>query len=135
MKAIGLKVGDKASKRPAFKVPLQIAESASDATALAKNNEAVLVRCFNRGWRIENQERSGARDAFKAGKSEAEIAAVVAGYDPTKVSERTFGPRKPKTVTLPKGKKNFTADDLKALLEAQGIVVADEGAAPAPAKA
>lgn len=134
MKSITLRVGDKASKRPPVKVPLNIAENPSEMVTLAKGSEAVVVRCFNRGWRIENQERSGARDKFKEGGDEAAVAAIVASYDPTKVAERTGGTRKPKTVTLPKGKKSFSADDLKALLAAQGIQVADEGAeAPAAA--
>lgn len=129
MKTISLKIGDKKSGRQAVKVPLSIAENASDMMTLAKSNEAVVVRCFNRGWRIENQERSGARDAFKEAKDDAAIAAVVSAYDPTKVAERTGGTRKPKTVTLPKGKRNFSADDLKALLAANGIQVAEEGPA------
>lgn len=127
MKTISLRIGDKKSKRDAVKVPLQIAENLTDMSQLAKQNEAVVVRCFNRGWRIENQERSGARDAFGEGKTEQEVAQTVASYDPTVVTPRTGGVRKPKTVALPKGKKNFSADDLRALLEAQGIKVEVEG--------
>lgn len=106
MKTISLRVGDKKSKRAPIKVPLQIAENATDMLTLAKGAEAVVVRCFNRGFRIENQERSGARDAFKAGKTDAEIAAIVASYDASVSEPRASGPRKPKTIVIPKGKKD-----------------------------
>lgn len=134
MKTISLKIGDRKSGRDPVKVPLLIPENLSDMTELARNNTDVVVRCFTRGWRIENQERSGAREAFGEGKTEHEIAKVVADYDPTEVRARgSSGPRKPKTITLPKGKKTFSAADLKALLEAQGVVVASEDEALAEA--
>lgn len=136
MKTISLRIGDKKSKREAVKVPLSIAENATDMLTLAKGSEAVVTRCFNRGYRIENQERSGARDAFKEGKTESEIATIVSTYDPTTSQPRSSGPRKPKTIALVKGKKSYSADDLKALLAANGIQVeesepATEAAPPA----
>lgn len=127
MKIFNLKVGDKKSGRAAVKVPLQVAENSADMIALAKNDEAVAVRCFNRGWKIENQERSGARDAFKEGKDEAAIAQIVATYDPTKVAER--GPRTPKappTVKLAQ-KSRYTLEELQAALAAAGVTL-DTGA-------
>lgn len=123
MKIFNLKVGDKKSGRDAVKVPLNVAENSADMIALAKNDEAVAVRCFNRGWKIENQERSGARDAFKAGKTADEIAAIVASYDPTKVAER--GPRTPKappTVKLEK-KSRYSLEELQAALAAAGVQI------------
>lgn len=127
MKTISLRIGDKTSKRDAVKVPLQIAETVEELMGLARNNAAVLVRWATRGQRIEAQERSGARDAFKEGKSEKEIADIVNSYDPTVITPRTVGARKPKTITIPKGKKSFSAADLRAMLEAQGVKVQLEG--------
>lgn len=124
MKAISLKIGKKGA-RAAVNVPLQVAENPSDVLELVRGNESVLVRCFNRGWRIENQERSGARDAFGEGKTVEDIAGIVASYDPSAITPRTSGPRVPKTVKIEKG-KSYSADDLRALLEAQGIKVTDE---------
>lgn len=122
MKTFNLKVGTKGT-REAVKVPLQVAENSTDMIGLARGNEAVVVRCFNRGWKIENQERSGARDAFRDGADQAKIAGIVAGYDPTKVTERTRGPAKPKVVKLAKGKTKYSLEELQAALAAQGFQV------------
>ena len=134
MKTFNLKVGKKGS-REAVKVPLQVAENTADIVALSKNNEAVAVRCFNRGWKIENQERSGARDAFGEGKSQEEIAKIVAEYDPTRVAER--GPRAPKappTVKLEK-KSRYSLEELQAALAAAGVKIDTGDAQPVAATA
>lgn len=147
MKQDKLKVGVKGT-RPAEVVPVNLAENLEDMQKLSHGNLGVVIRCFNRGFRIESQERSGARDAFREGKDNAAIAALVAGYDPTVVHPRTVGPRKPVEVKLAKGKKSYTPEELANILANAGIkanVTLDDGtpigpqtpapAAAAPAKA
>jgi len=121
MKAIELKIGDKKSKREAVKVPLQVPENLAELNSRAKGSEAVVLRWAIRGYRIECQERSGARDAFKAGKTAEEIATIVNNYDPTAAVVRTRTPAAPKTITVPKGKKTFSAEEFKALLAQAGV--------------
>lgn len=130
MKTISLRVGKKSTGREAVKVPLNVAENASDAMTLSKGNEKVFVRCFNRGWQIENQERSGARDAFGENKSMEDIANIVATYDPTQVKVRTGGGRKaaPKKIVLQKGKTRYSLQELQEALKAQGFEVETESA-------
>ncbi len=122
MKTIKLRVGKKSSDRDAVHVPLQVAENLGDVQTLAKDKEAVIVRCFNRGWRILNQEGSGARDAFGDGKSEEEIAALIAGFDASEIKERVGRPKKPVKLSTG-GKKSMTVEDFKAQLAAQGVNV------------
>lgn len=119
MKTATLRVGVKGQKP--FNVPVRTAENLEDVKELAKNSAEVVTRCFNRGFRIESQERSGARDAFREGKSEPEIAQMVATYDPTQVVARSSGPRKPKEIKLVKGKKSYTPEEISALLAASGV--------------
>ncbi len=121
MKQVNLKVGAKSTGRPSVVVPCNVAENVEDMSALAKNSVPVIVRCFNRGFRIESQERSGAREAFKGGQTVDQIAAIVAGYDPTAVVERARGPKPPKEIKLQKGKKSYTPDEISALLAQAGI--------------
>lgn len=122
MKTIMLKVGDKKSGKEAVKVPLNVAETIEELNQLAKS-PTVVIRWATRGQRIEAQERSGAREAFKAGKTVEEIAAIVNGYDPTKTVERTRAPKEPTVIKLDPKKRNYTGEELKALLAAKGIVV------------
>lgn len=131
MKQAEIKVGGKGT--PAIKVLANLAENVEDAISLSRNTPAVLVRCFNRGLRIEYQEKSGARDALKAGKNQTEVQAIVNGYDPTAVAAR--GPRAPKappTLRVAKGQR-FTFESLKALAAAQGIQIEEETPAGAQA--
>jgi hypothetical protein len=120
MKTESLRVGAKGT-REAVKVPVQIAENLEDVQALSKGELGVVIRCFNRGFRIESQERSGAREKFREGGTPEEIAQLVATYDPTVVRPRTAGPRKPAEIKLTKGKKSYTPDELSALLAAAGV--------------
>jgi hypothetical protein len=119
MKTATLRVGTKGAKP--YTVPVRTAESLEDVQELSKRDVGVVIRCFNRGFRIESQERSGARDAFREGKNEKEIADIVAAYDPTKVVPRSAGPRKPKEVKLVKGKKSYTPEEIQALLAGSGV--------------
>lgn len=144
MKTVELKVGIKGAD--AIKVPCPIAESVDDMLKLAKGNQDVVVRCFNRGFRIEAQEKSGARDTFRElteQKKSAEeirtaVAAKVANFDPTVSQPRSSGPRKPRDVKIDPAKKSYTPDEFRALLEASGVKVNfidGSGAAPAAAGA
>lgn len=138
MKDGSLKIGTKGG--PQVSVPIAEPENIEDVRTLSRGSEIVVLRCFTRGWRIENQERSGARDYVRenGGKlEEAELAKgaakIVAEYDPTKVAERLGRPRAPKKVTLPAGVKSMTPDKLAELLAAQGVEVVMEEAEAVPA--
>lgn len=129
MKTVKLKIGAKGT-RPAVVVPTQIAENIDDLTQLARGSTEVIVRWANRGKRIEDQERSGAREAFRTGKSDEEIAALVASYDPTKVviRERT-GTSKPrvKKVQLEAAQAAQLPEKLREQLRAQGVEIVEVG--------
>lgn len=143
MKTKELKVGIKGADP--VKVPLRVAESVDDILELTKNDPAVTVRIFNRGWAIENQERSGARDTLRTMVEEkaaadaitSAVAEKVSGYDPTVVQARTGnrGPRvKNVEIKAAKGGK-LSMDDFLAQLKAAGVNVniADGEAAAAQA--
>ena len=134
MKTVNLKVGVKGLKgQDALTVPTQVAENPQELMQLARGNADVVVRWANRGKRIEDQERSGARDHLreaveKAGgaaqftgnaelkeRTRREVADIVAKFDPTQAAARG-GPRGPRTVKIEqkKGQKM----DLNAFLAA-----------------
>lgn len=118
-------------------VNVNVPENDKDVATLSKNSEAYRVQKFVRGWRIDNQEDSGARDyvlSRVAGKDAAMlkdakfIAEVTAGvqaivdkFDPTAPRQRGGRPAAPKVVTLPKGKKSLSMEDVQKLLAAQGL--------------
>jgi hypothetical protein len=129
VKTANLKVGIKGAE--AVQVPLRIPENTQEMLELCKGSEEVLQRCFKRGWAIENQERSGARDTFRelheAGKPKDEIIAAVAktvaDYDPTSVAARGGArPRKPVEIKAGPGGK-LSMDDFLAQLAAAGVKV------------
>jgi hypothetical protein len=96
-------------------VDVRVPQTAAECLALARNSEEYLVSKFTRGWRIDNQEDSGARDlvaARIAGKSKtalsdesfvkaltADVQKVVNEYNPLEPSQRGR-PRGPTKVTL-----------------------------------
>lgn len=130
MKTVQLAIGVKGQE--AVKVPLQKAETTEDMIALAKNSIEVVTRCFNRGWAIENQERSGARDIFREGLEKGtdraalttEIASAVSSYDPTIAAPRGGGKRGPRNVEVKAAAGGkLSMDDFLAQLKAQGINV------------
>lgn len=129
MKTVELKVGIKGAD--AIKVPCPIAESVDDMLKLAKGNQDVVVRCFNRGFRIEAQEKSGARDTFrelteqKKGADEIRkaVSDKVANFDPTVSQPRSSGPRKPRDVKIDPAKKSYSPDEFRELLAAAGVKV------------
>jgi hypothetical protein len=124
MKVVPLRIGAKGD-RAAVKVNTRIAENFDELTELAHNDPSVVVRWANRGKRIEDQERSGARDAFKEGKSAEEIQELVNSYDPTVVKPRGSGTRGPRTkkVKLEAAQVANIPDSLRELLAAQGVVI------------
>lgn len=129
MKTEKLKVGGKGIAP--VTVPVRQAENIDDLSQLAKGNVDVITRWANRGYRIECQERSGARDALKegreAGKDDqtltSEIAKVVEEYDPTAKAARG-GPRERKPITIKAGAGGkVSMDDFLAQLAAAGVKV------------
>jgi len=124
-----LKVGAKGVE--GVSVPIREAENIDDLSQLARGNVDVIVRWANRGFRIESQERSGARDALKEGRTAGkdtptlttEIAKLVADYDPTAKAARG-GPRERKPITIKAGAGGkLTMDDFRAQLEAAGVKI------------
>lgn len=144
MKQVPLKIGAKGLG--AVKVPLNVPETIDELTTAAKNSPEVVVRWAKRGFAIEHQERSGARETFRemkqSGADDAAIQAAVAekvnSYDPTAVKPRTSSgtSRKPKQVTVksgPNGKAPSLADFL-AQLKAQGVNVSIDDGSGTPAE-
>lgn len=124
-----LKVGAKGLT--AVTVPVKEAENVEDLSTLAKGDASVIVRWANRGFRIESQERSGAREKLRelrtANASDeqvtSEISQLVANYDPTQKAARG-GPRGPKQVTIKTGKGGkIDAASFVEQLKAAGINV------------
>lgn len=130
MKTANLKVGVKGV--PAVTVPIRDPETLEDLQTLSKGSLEVLIRWARRGFRIECQERSGARDAVReagaagqaddAGKAAltTRVGQIVAAFDPTVVTPRATGPRPPVQLKVQKGKK-YSQEELAALLTAAGI--------------
>lgn len=130
MKTANLKVGVKGV--PAITVPVRDPETLEDLQTLSKGSLEVLIRWARRGFRIECQERSGARDAVReagtAGQSDdaakakltQSVGAIVASFDPTVVTPRATGPRKPVELKVQKGKR-YSQEELAALLAGAGI--------------
>lgn len=118
MKTANLKVGVKG--KPAITVPIRDPETLEDLQTLSHGSLEVLIRWARRGFRIESQERSGARDAFRDGRTQEAVAAIVNAFDPTVVTPRATGPRKPVELKVQKGKR-YTQEELAALLAGAGI--------------
>jgi chemotaxis response regulator CheB len=129
MKTEQLKVGGKGIE--GVTVPVKQAENLDDLSNLAKGNVEVITRWANRGYRIECQERSGARDALKEGRDAGkdtptlttEIAKLVDEYDPTAKAARG-GPRERKPVVIKAGAGGkVSMEDFLAQLAAAGVKV------------
>lgn len=130
MKTANLKVGVKGV--PAITVPVRDPETLEDLQALSHGSLEVLIRWARRGFRIECQERSGARDAVREAGAQGQatdelkaaltrsVAGIVEKFDPTVVTPREGRPRKPVELKVQKGKR-YTNDELGALLAAAGI--------------
>ncbi len=131
MKTVTLKIGAKGVNP--VKVPLQKAENIDDLSKLARGSVEVITRWANRGLAIEHQERSGARDRLRELRSKtgadalseeqitADIAKIVAEYDPTVAAARG-GPRERKPIEIKAGKGGkISMEDFRAQLEAAGV--------------
>lgn len=99
-----------------------------------KEAEDFVTQMFVRGWRIWNQEQSGARDFIAEStvdqRRQADFAAkvqgIIDGADPLTPAQRSGRPRKPAEVTItPEQMKAAAKDPAKfaELLAAQGIKV------------
>lgn len=131
MKAGSVKVGIKGH---AVKVPCDIPENITDLETLAKGSEGVLVRWAKRGLQIERQENSGARDHVRANEDmdddtlAAEVAKIVADYDPTITKVRAPRTAKATEVALPANVEAMSREELTALLASAGVKVVDAAA-------
>lgn len=130
MKTANLKVGVKGV--PAITVPVRDPETLEDLQSLSHGSLEVLIRWARRGFRIECQERSGARDAVREAGAQGQadetakaaltqrVAGIVGAFDPTVVTPRATGPRNPVELKVQKGKR-YSQDELAALLAGAGI--------------
>lgn len=125
---VGGKIG---TEKVAVECTLRVPETLQEALALAKS-EAFAVQMFVRGWRIWNQEQSGARafvtsatvEQRKAPNFAADVQKIIDNADPNAPARRTGRPNGPKEVALdPKELTNAlkNPERLKELLAAQGV--------------
>jgi hypothetical protein len=113
---------------------LPIPTTVEEMVKLSRGSMPFVVQMFVRGWRIWNQEQSGARDFVQQSTVEQrkaegfakQVQKVIDEADPTSPPKRSGRPAKPQEVTI-------TAEQVKALkgdpqkfaelLAAQGIKV------------
>lgn len=111
-------------------------ENLADCKVLAKDSEAFIAQMFERGWRIWNQEQTGARDVVREAtvtdrkdvpKLTAKVQGVIDAADPLTPPKRTGRPAAPKEAKVtPEIQKAMAAGDTNALAEllaAQGIKI------------
>jgi hypothetical protein len=128
---VGVKIGTES-----FSVVCHIdtPENLADCQTLAKGSEAFIAQMFERGWRIWNQEQTGARDVVRDAtvaerkdvpKLTAKVQAVIDAADPLTPPKRTGRPATPKeakmTPAIVEAMKSGDASKLAAELAAQGI--------------
>jgi hypothetical protein len=120
MKRDAIKVGQKTGTK--FDIQYNRPENAADCAAIAKN-DAKLAAFFNRGYTIWLQDAI-ARPMFAAGESKEAIQAAVDASDPT-VTKARRAPLAPQVVTLAKGKKSYSAEEVAAMLAGlKGVTIA-----------
>lgn len=114
---------------------LSIPETMAEMKALAKGSDEFQLAMFERGWRIWNQEQSGARDFIQQStvkQREDEgfpklVQGIIDSADPLAPPSRTGRPAKPREVTVTpemqaaQKKGDFTK--FAELLAAQGVKV------------
>lgn len=142
MKKDTLKVGT--SKGEFYvEVEISIPESIEDVNALAKNDAEYVISKFTRGYRIDLQEggarqvvaemlggkspAQAMRDVEFVAKVKAAVEAEIAAFDPKAPRARGTRAKPAPTVTLAQGKKQYSAAELLAMLEAAGVKVISEG--------
>lgn len=135
MKDGKVKVGCKfGSEHFQTEVNVRLPENVEDMLSLSKGSGDFVVQMFTRGWRIWNQEQSGARDFVAAStvseRESADFAAkvqqIVSTADPLAPAKRTGRPAKPQEVTVtPEEIKALKGDMNKfaALLASKGVKV------------
>ncbi len=118
MKREMLKVGSKDLKRQ-FPCQFDMPENLGDCMEIAGGEESRLVALFIRGWRIWLQDRIG-RPMVEVGESQETIQKALdsAILGETKGRGR---PRKPVVVEMPAEKKEFTREEVAAMLAKAGI--------------
>ncbi len=135
MKSETLKIGHKfGTEHVQVACVVRIPETPAECRELAKSDE-FMVQMFVRGWRIWNQEQSGARDFVAAStvqqrKAEdfaTKVQAVVDAADPSAPPKRAGRPAQPQNVEVtPEMSKAMKKGDMasfQALLAAQGVKV------------
>lgn len=129
---VGCKIG---TEHFAVECSLKIPENVADCKELAKGSEPFVAQMFERGWRIWNQEQSGARDFVReatVAQREApdfknKVQAVIDAADPLTPPKRSGRPAQPKDVKVDaevaKAMKTGDLTTLQTLLAAQGIKI------------
>lgn len=120
MKIETVKIGSKiGTEHVQVECKLRVPENVAEMSELAKGSGEFVVQMFVRGWRIWNQEQSGARDAVAQSTAAerkdmpaftAKIQGIVDSADPTAPAKRTGRPAGPKEVKV-------SQNDLKAAIE------------------
>lgn len=135
MKTDKVKVGAKfGTEHFQVECNIRLPETVEEMLALARGSLPFVLQMFIRGWRIWNQEQSGARDFIQAStvtqREQADFASKVQKImdeaDPTAPPKRSGRPAQPKEVTItPEQVKALKGDPQKfaELLAAQGIKV------------
>jgi hypothetical protein len=136
MKTGKVKVGTKfGTEHVQVECNIQLPENVDDMLKLARGSGDFVVQMFTRGWRIWEQEQSGARDFVEQSTVEQRkdtvkfagaVQAVIDKADPTAPPKRSGRPAAPREVTItPEQIKALKGDPQKfaELLAAQGIKV------------
>ena len=98
-----------------WRFAILVAKNIAGISQIAKS-EAKAVALFNRAWRIAVPAAIDARSVKKdAMNSEwaAKVQQEILDFDPAAI--RTRAARTPPTVEIPKDKKSFTVDELRAM--------------------
>jgi hypothetical protein len=116
-----IKVGAKSkSQRAQVTLTYKRPETVAECVAICEGNESAVASLFNRGYTIWLQDRFG-RPMFEEGKSAEEIQAAFASAVPGKTKGTSR--KQQKSVVIPQGKRQFSAEEVAALLAKQGINV------------
>lgn len=118
-------------------IPIELASTEADALTIAKQSSDYVVATFNRGHRINLQERTGARDYVRkaiAGKSPSmlkdaaflaklatEVQDVVAKWVPGARHQIVTAP--PVLALKTEGKKSVSLEVLQAAAKAAGFTL------------
>lgn len=128
---VGSKIGTEVVK---VECAVRVPDTTEDMLELARQSLPFVVKMFTRGWRIWNQEQSGARDFVAASTVEQRkdgtafaksVQEIIDTADPTAPAKRTGRPAKAPELTvnaeIQKAMKKGDMNALAALLAAQGV--------------